>query len=405
MRQPRSVTCRMVHPLTGAQVTLRATTRRALEAYRHRLETLREDWRQGLKTDDEIDRAFRRAVHGVVRLQRAASAYTARKDLSPNTRRRVESFVRGAGAPLIALPLEALEAKTLKPWLEALAAASASSTVRQHWKTLRAIVRYAAERGWVGRSPWGAWRPRLAGRGGERLPREFLRTVGDVVRLLAAARSLDDEHDVEREASTPLGLEAKIACATLAGAIQSELAGLRWPDVDAARGLVTIRRRYDREPRKGADSILVIEGFFEVLARHADRLRAFNLFDAKGPVFPGPDSTPGRPRPYARGEVLSRRSVRTAAARADLPNVQRWSAHSLRDSFVTLEAKAHAGDPGTLQTRTRHRSLASLHPYLRAGGRSEPAPPGFDLPRPPGGDEPPPAAPAAALPIPPKLLR
>jgi integrase len=58
-----------------------------------------------------------------------------------------------------------------------------------------------------------------------------------------------------------------------------------------------------------------------------------------------------------------------------LPNVLSWSAHSLRDTFVSLEVAATGGDLARVQARSRHATLSSLARYVRALSRNHPAPP------------------------------
>jgi integrase len=366
------------HPLTGKQFRVSARSERALAAYLHRIEILGEELRLGMRSTAEVDRALRRVTHGPITLERAARSYMARPHLAKNTRRRVASFLACAGASLCGRELDTLGGDVLEPWIDDLKTRLAGTTIGTHWRTLRAIGRYAAVRGWIGAAPWGAWRPML--RGARRPPRrEAARTLAELARLLEAARQLD------AEGAPGFGFVAiKIAVVVLLGLRRGELAGLRWHDVDAEAATISIARQYAGDEVKQR-TIAVLRApaeLFLLLADHAEALRARGLYLPGGPVFPQERySRPGTPRPYAQGEVLTRGALRSAVARARLPDPRRWTSHSLRDSFVSLEAdNAHASDLPSLAERSRHASVASLVRYLRALSRA-PAPPGFAFPR------------------------
>lgn len=366
------------HPLTGKQFRVSARSERALAAYLHQIEIISEELRLGMRSAADVDRVLRRVVHGPVTLERAARAYMARPQLAKNTRRRVASFLASAGASLRARELDTLAGDVLEPWIDALKTRLAGTTIATHWRTLRAIGRYASVRGWIGVAPWGSWRPML--RGARRLPRrEAARTLAELARLLEAARALD------AAGSPGFGCVAiKIAVVVLLGLRRGELAGLRWSDVDAEAGTISIARQYDTaETKQRAIATLRAPAeLFLLLGDHAEAMRARGLYLPRGPVFPQERySRPGAPRPYAQGEVLTRGALRSAVERAGLPEPRRWTCHSLRDSFVTLEAdSAQAADLPSLAERSRHASVASLVRYLRALSRA-PAPPGFAFPR------------------------
>lgn len=359
------------HPLTGKQFRLTAPTRRKLEQRVAHVDDLREALRLGTKTDTEVAQVLSR-LRGrrPVTLEQAARSYLERPTLAANTRRRTESVLATHLAELAPRKLLELTGAVLAPWMDALCCKVESSTARMVWWTLRAIGRHALERGMVDVVPWSAWRPRIRGLVDQRPKREAARHVGELWMLLEAAANMD--------AVDGGSLEAKIAAAALLGLRQGELAGLRWNDIDFARQAVRIARGADG-PTKGRriDVLRADPGLFDVL--HAQRLRVTELhllYRADGPVFPCPwRSSDYNPRPYPpRSEVLRTADLREAVALAGLPDPERWSPHSLRDTFVTLEAAASDGDLRALADRTRHRSLVSLERYLRARTR-EPAPP------------------------------
>lgn len=349
------------HPLTGKQFRVSAASDRELSALLAHVDGLRSKLRLGIVSTEDVDRALRRLVHGAVTLERAGEAY-ARSGVARNTQRRIASFLRATGAAIAPRELDALDVRALSEWIEQLRRRRLEpSTIRGAWRTLRAIVRYAAEREWIGRVPWGAWRPIVRGQS-RRGPREAARDPSEIDRLVVAARALD----VEREARGLLGdLEGKILAAGYLGLRQGELAGLAWPDLDDVRELVFLARQGDGEPTKhrAVDILVAPSSFFRAMARLRARLEARGLYDPRGPCFPV--RTEDRARAYTSGECLSRRDLRRVVARAGLPEISRWSPHSLRDTFVTLELRARHGDLATTRERSRHRSVASLSRYLR----------------------------------------
>ena len=358
MREPRPFVATPSHPLTGKRFRVRARTERELAAYLHRIDTLREDLRLGMQSADDVDRQLRRLRHGAITLARAARSYAAREDLAENTRRRILSVIAGPLEAVASDELDALDGARLAPLFDRIARTHSRSSHGVIWRTLRAIVRHAAERGWTARVPWGSWRPRArAGQEG-RAPRELARSEAELARLLAAAAELDASEPIYR------ALEAKIAAAALLGLRQGELAGLRWYDVYPKRLTVGIRRQYGGAPVKAGDSAELDAPalLFALLERH--RVRSAPA-DSGAPVFPSPAG--GH---YTRGECLSTRDLRACATRAHLDKPSSWSPHSLRDTFVNLEAQRHPGDLRRLADRTRHRSISSLVRYLRTFERA-----------------------------------
>jgi integrase len=363
VKSARAFVATPTHPLTGQRFRVRARTARELESYLHHIDRLREELRLDVITADEVDRRLRRMRFGRVTLARAARSYIKREDLAENTRLRIESVIAGALFELAGDELDALDGPRLSAHFDKLSKVLARSSLSAVWRTLRAIVRHAAEKGWTARIPWGAWKPRRrAGREGRPL-RECARTPAELATLLEAARELDG-----RPLAPYRALEAKIATAALLGLRQGELAGLCWYDISAKHGTVGIRRQWDGDPLKvgdGAELDAPVE-LFEVLDRHRARL----VVDGPGePVFASPAG--GH---YTRGECLSTRDLRLCVRLAHLNAPAAWSAHSLRDTFVTLETQRHGGDLARVALRTRHRSIASLVRYLRTFERGTSAP-------------------------------
>lgn len=368
-------TCRPRHPVTGARIRLRARSQRELDAYRHRIETLRTELRLGLRTPLQVEEQLRHLRVGPVTLERAALSYLERP-LSPNTRRAVRSLMATHLEGLLSLPLAAVDAARVAALVDAMRAAGAGDpTVATAWRQLSAIARHAAERGWIGAAPWGAYRPRLT-RTPVRGPREAARSLDELAALIVAAGELDAER---ADAMRVMLLEAAIACCALFGLRQGELGGLRWHDWSVAPPSMLVARQWDGRPLKRGTQIRRLGGVAElapILERQRARLEALGLFLPAGPIFPHPRSQPGRPRHYTSGAVLTTRDLRSVIVRARLPHPEAWSPHSLRDTFVTLESAATGGDLRAIADRSRHATLSSLARYLRALSR-DPAPPAF----------------------------
>lgn len=370
-----SVTAHPRHPITGRRLSLTARTPAELAAYMHRLASLRTELRLGMRTTEEIDRELRHLRHGPVVFERAALAYLARPNLAANTKKRVRSLIdkkRGGHlAKLLPLPVSSLDAPTLSTWIASLESAGLHGTsIGTIWRTLRAIVRHAAEKGWIGASPWGTWRPRLRGTAKREL-REAVRSPYELVTLLDAAAAIDNEN-FQRTWLAPL-----IGCAALLGLRQGELAGLRWSDVeiraDGAAITVLVARQWDGKPLKGSARPMRIEADAGILAPlledHRARMKMIGQWRPDGPIFPKEKTAA-----YTSGQPLTSLNLRACVRRAGLPHVASWSPHSLRDSFVTLEAIATGGDLPRVAERSRHANLTTLVRYLRARTRTVDAP-------------------------------
>jgi integrase len=379
------------HPITGKQITISARTPRELEALLHHFDTMRTELRRGLRTPEQVDQALRRMVEGPITVERAAVAYARREGLAPTTSRRVlRSWLAGAASTLAAREIDTLDAGTVRQWLDKLRGQGmASTTLGSSWRTLRAVVRYATERGWIKVSPWGDWRPVLRGarKGSER---EAARTPAELAALLAAARELDDD-DVRADPRALGDFEARLGSVALLGLRQGELAGLRWRDLDVAHVAATIARQWNtrRLPKgRAVCTLRTVPELFDLLELVRARQIALGLLsarpDADGPVFPDPRAlvTEESVRHHASGVrpwPIDPDRLREAVRRAGLPRPASWTPTSLRDTFVSLEGATHGDDLASFTARTRHASIGSLLHYLRARSRA-PAAPGFALP-------------------------
>lgn len=377
------------NPLTGRKMVIRARTQRELEAALHHVDSMRVELRIGSISRDQAERILRRLVHGPISLERAAIAYARRPGLAPETARRVvRSWLPGAARELAPLELEALDAPRLKRWIDELAGEGhAPGGISTAWSILRSVGRYAVERGWIARYPWGEWRPMIAGKR-KRKEREAARSPDELARVLEAARAADAR--ALAASRRALGdLEARIATMALCGVRQGELAGLRWRDVDEAAGTVTIARQWDTRRAPKGRSIATLRALPELFALLSQTRRRLEDLGAlrpggDGPCFPDVrawrDASRYCHQARARSpEPLPSSALRSCVLRAGLPRPSAWTATSLRDTFATLEAAAFGEDLDGLRTRTRHASIGSLLRYLRARSRALAAP-GFCLP-------------------------
>lgn len=370
-RVARKFHARVRHPLTKKRVYVSAQTSAQIAAMVAHVDNLRAGLRVGTVTEEEVMRQMGRlgGRRRPMTLEQAARSYMGSDRLAAHTKRRVESLLATHLRELAPLRLLELDPPRLSRWIEQLGRTLSWGSVRVFWNTLRGIMRHALERGLVDTTPWGSWRPKIRGVPNERPRREAARDVGELRALLEAAGQLDVMQGSY--------WKAIIACAALLGLRQGELVGLRWDDVDMGEQSVRIARQADG-PTKGrrVDVLLGVPELFDILREHGRRLALVDLFDPQGPVFPCAwRSSPGDPKPFiGRAEVLPAAALRKCVERAGLPNVERWTPHSLRATFITLEAQGSNGDLRALQERSRHASIGALVTYLRAATR-EPAPP------------------------------
>ena len=360
------------HPLTGKQFVVRARTARELEALLHRIDSLREELRLSMISEADVDKALRRIRYGAVTLGKVAESYSRRVDLSPDTLSTARSMIAGPLRELAPLALDELEAPALSKHFERLSGRMSRRSLTSTWWMLKAFVRHAAERGWTSRVPWGAWKPRLrAGQPGRPL-RECCRNAPELEQLLAAAQDVDEE---DLAGGRPYrALTAKIAAAAYLGLRQGELAGLEWHDLIPDHCRVRIARQWDGARLKAGDAgeIDAEPVLFDILGRHAERLGLAqdgrSIRPLGSPVFPAPGSRrPAGAAHYARGsETIPLETLRAIVRRAGLPNPARWTAHSMRDTFVTMKAQERPGDLEWLRQQSRHASIASLVRYLRS---------------------------------------
>jgi integrase len=359
------------------RVTVRGRTKGELAARLHRLASLREDRKLGLITPDELATKLRGLEDKRVTLAYAAHSYASLTRLAPATRRVVTSMfvekgamrfgrpTRGMLADLGRLRLEELDPPRVAKHFRSLADRLTWGATMKAWQVLGSVIRHAAEEGWIVQRPWGLWRPPAPTHKRRKARRECARNVDERARLLHAMREIEDGR---LPAGRRLELVAAVAMGLHTGARKGELAGLKWRDLEWLEGgvRVSLLRQYDGQPLKQGERRTVDAG-----AELVDALAPLRPYAKPNqPVFPS--SAGGH---LTCGEVVDVTHLRAAAARAGLGDPSLWSLHSLRDSYVTIEAQACGGDLRRLAERTGHRSIDSLLRYLQTFDRTPRAAP------------------------------
>lgn len=352
-------------PYTGKQFWETGTTRE-LDRIEARIETRRRELAQ--------ERRLNRHLRDGSTLEQAALEYAAQPTLSPASRANVASFRALIKETIGPRNFERLDARAVGEWIDGLRRTMKASSVAAHWYMLRAIASHAARHGLISRVPWAPYRPKL--RADRVRVRECCRTVDELAELLGRARAFDVDQAIGRRLSA---LEPKLTVAACLGLRQSELARLSWGDVDGHAGTIAVTEA--KRPADAPSRVLMLADprVFEVLERYRAELVRAELFAITGPIFPAPSSAPNRPRFYPfRGKVIDVDDLRRVVRAAGLAHPERWTAHSMRDSFVTLEAYALGGDLGAIAARSRHHSKASMLRYWKRQTRGLAAP-GFTL--------------------------
>lgn len=393
---------RVRHPVSGEKFWIVAKTAESFTQLVNKYHRIRASYRDANATPDETNAAIKRLMYGTrskklggygITLEEALSWYKNRGNVARNTLRRLNDFLKELTPELRARAMTAWTQDNVKEWIATQEASGyAESTIRLRWRTLRGVASYMIEIGKLEAYPWpNGWWPKVHAR--KPPQREATRTPDELARLIEAAGATDEE----TEAKGDLGqLQPMIVCGSFLGLRQQEIAGLRWPDFDAARLRVRIARQ-GAEPwtkTRRVRIVATLPAFFELLERHAVQLKKHRLYKKTGPVFPGPESTPGQPRPFGvkvfgrekqltveRAEApINNDDFRACVARAGLPDPHLWTVHSLKDSFATLEQATYGNDLKAMQARTGHEDPWSVVRYLRTLSRREVPPPGFQLP-------------------------
>jgi integrase len=380
------------HPVTGKRMTVRGKNRREIEASLRKVAEVREERRihqqLGLPLEErKHERSLRELAGKAVTLAQAIESYASLSRLSPGTQRRARGIIstelrwhrgiqkRGALADLAGERLEALTPPKLARHFRALSDRAAWATVDLAFHMLTAVARHAAEQGWLVHKPWGMWRPVKPTHPKRRPMREACRSASERAALLRAAAEL----------GLSLEEQCALACGLFLGARRGELCGLEQGDIEHheeadEQGVwrvgvrVRIVRQYAGAKLKRGELRTVDAGpeLAELLAQLAESRPASIRRLKTYPLFP---NDKGEHRP--NHDCVSSEHLQSAAARAGLGDPKRWTLHSLRDSFCTIEAQACGGDFRKLMERTGHRSFDSVARYLRPFEREAPRlPPG-----------------------------
>jgi site-specific recombinase XerC len=198
--------------------------------------------------------------------------------------------------------------------------------------SLRTFYRWAVEQEYVAMSPAAGFKtPKRP----NPLPRALtLDQVRHLVRILRAGEGRRARRD-----------EALLVTALYTGLRASELAGLRWPAVDVAGGVVNIRQSKGGKGR----SVKIHAGLAEILAAW----RSVQAIGDAAPVF-SLDETPIKPNRV--GKIARRIAVATG-----LP----LTAHSLRHTFATHSLRK-SGNLYAVSKALGHAQLKQTEVYLAA---------------------------------------
>lgn len=351
------------HPVTGERLSITADSLGELEQRRQRITRARSELRYGLVSPDEVARALRGHSGSVATVAALWARYA---PTVPDRSRAVarSTYERRVAPYLGDLAVTELTEPKLRSWQAELERGGFASKTREGaYYCLAGLVRLAISDGTLQAYPWGGYRP-PAGR--VEAPREALASLAELERLVAAASARGGD------------LAARVVVLALTGIRQAEAAALGWDDVDLEAGVLVVRYQaargwWTRSPSRPRDPTKTRStrtqrlhpSVARVLTAQRDALAAAGAYREDGPVFPADAS--GR---WRRQAVLVRPvELRRLVVAADLPNPHRWTTHSLRHSFATLEILANGGDLRAAQGRTGHASLAQLEGYVHAGGR------------------------------------
>ena len=210
----------------------------------------------------------------------------------------------------------------------------AARTVNLVLALVRAVLRFAVANGHISSSPTD----RL-GRGKLMLPIEKVKLAPpierreDVGRLLTVLREIGNE--LHRPELYPL-----FALLAYTGLRRGEALGLRWPDVDLDRRMITVRRSYDGQTKSNKHRTVPVP------ASLVSTLRAYRLAEPWQGELVFPNAAGGMYSPNAKLETLLRRGL----ARVKLPRIR---VHDLRHIFASHFVMG-GGDIFTLQRILGH---------------------------------------------------
>lgn len=264
-------------------------------------------------------------------------------------------------------------------------------TVRAAWAVLGAAVRWAKRKKLVADIPWEGFSVGGDPNDDGVFRRGYASDIRQVLAILRAALA----HDQRQHARCGYSdLAARLAWLLLTGSRESEAAAAAWDavhiDLPVGENWVSLRRAVkagwrERHPRalvtpeqtKGrhADALRIPELLVQVLRGHREYLRRRGWYADAGPVFP---ASAGRWAGQMRADAARFVEVgrlRQVVAAAGLPGAERWTLHSCRHSFASLEI-AGGANLREVASRLRVRSARVAMVYLHERG-GEQMPPVF----------------------------
>ena len=147
-----------------------------------------------------------------------------------------------------------------------------------------------------------------------------------------------------------------ITTALFTGLRSSELRGLRWADVDLAKGTLTVRQRADRYQEIGSPKSRTSQRTIPIAGMVLNALREWKLacpFSPLDLVFPTPD---GHVQLHSR-QHRGFGAVQVAAGICDHPRAPKYSMHSLRHACASLWIE-HGFSPKRVQALMGHSTIA-----------------------------------------------
>lgn len=357
------------HPLTGRPVSITGATEAEVMARLAELQRLKRDRMAGAPPEQIASDLGRRVLRPKPlsdRWQEFAAVHGASSGFTPRRsawRTRIEPhFGRRVPAELSAVELGKWQTELRTRYKQ-------KSVIDAYW-VLAALVRQAIEAGELTQLPWGKWRPEPADPG----DRIGAGTWEEWQALVAAALAYSrrkwerGQYDDTFQAFVVMGLT---------GIRQAETAGLAWDclDLEGERQILTVRyqarrgwmrRTQDGRPRdlpkgKRRRSQVLHPTVAQVLSRHASELAHRGWYRFDGPVFP---CRGGQWR--QAGYVIRTSTMRAIVRAAGLEGADRWSGHSLRHTFCSLEANANT-DLKAVALRAGHGDIRTTMGYVHAG--------------------------------------
>lgn len=277
----------------------------------------------------------------------------------------------GASTPFLSLTRPRLEA-----WTEALRAEGyAPKTVRLAFDLVAgAYRRLVRSHTLPERPPWEGFKPPRVPKATH--PHRRALSAEELGRLVAGIAPRNPER------------ARLVLFAALTGLRSGELVALSWDDVDAARGLLTIRHNapddwrtkfpdkkrptWPTKGRKVGAQALHPQALAAILEQRAE-LERRGRWRSDGPVWPDKDGDYRGNNNALRPETIQR-----DAAAAGVGPV---SAHVLRHTFATLEA-ASGASLLDVSTRMRHASVRQTEDYLHRDEHAPSRVPSIPIPQP-----------------------